>query len=284
MTDKQNKPFYKRTWFRVGLGLTLIASLSLRVYFETNTIKVNKVRFRSNKLPEGFQLNVVQLTDLHNKEFPNRNQKLLEAIQQAEADFIVITGDWIDRKTVDTSNALRLVDQMKAIHDHVYYVTGNHEWENALFSHFMDDLAERGVVILHNEHAVLTVRGVDIQIVGIDDASTNHENLVTAFESIDENLYTIFLSHSPVVTKRSPNVSADLVLSGHTHGGQVRFPFIGALIAPDDGLFPTLDKGIFPLGDDRYLYIDSGLGTTGAPMRLLNQSQISLIEIDPVHD
>ncbi|MFA9455173.1 metallophosphoesterase [Halalkalibacter sp. AB-rgal2] len=284
MIDKQNKPYYKRTWFRVGLSLTLIASLSLRVYFETNTIKVNKVQLQSNKLPEEFQLNVVQLTDLHNKVFPDQNQKLLEAIEQAEADFIVITGDWIDRKTVDTSHALTLVDQIKAIHDHVYYVTGNHEWENALFSRFMDDLAKRGVIILHNQHVTLSFRGVDIQLVGIDDASTNHENLVTAFESIDENLYTILLSHSPVVTKRYPNVSADLVLSGHTHGGQVRFPLIGALIAPDDGLLPTLDKGTFPLGNDRYLYIDIGLGTTGAPLRLLNQSQISLIEIYPFHD
>ncbi|WP_231686803.1 metallophosphoesterase [Bacillus sp. JCM 19034] len=186
----------------------------------------------------------------------------------------------IDRKTVDTTDALTLVDQITAIHDQVFYVTGNHEWENGIFSRFMADLAERGVTILHNQNVTLSYRGIDIQLVGIDDASTDHENLVTAFEGIDENLYTILLSHAPIVTKKYENVSADLILSGHTHGGQIRLPFVGAVIAPDDGLFPKLDKGIYLLGEEKYLYIDSGLGTTGVPLRLLNQSQFSIIEIN----
>ncbi|GAB2534713.1 metallophosphoesterase [Gracilibacillus alcaliphilus] len=279
MTGKKNRPFYKKAWFRVVLSLAVITAISAKIYVDTNTFKINKVPFQSDKLPEGFQLKLLQLTDIHNQVFPDENQRLLEEIQQAEADLIVITGDLIDRKTEDLTDALTLVDQITAIHDQVFYVTGNHEWESCFFGGLMNELTERGVTILHNRHVTLSYQGVEIQLVGIDDVSTERENLAEAFEGIDKNLYTILLSHAPSVTQHYPHVPADLILSGHTHGGQIRLPLIGALIAPDDGLFPKLDKGIYPLGEERYLYIDSGLGTTGAPVRLLNQSQFSLIEI-----
>ncbi len=81
MADKQGRPLYKRTWFRVGLSLMLISSLSLRIYYETNTFKINNVQFESSKLPEDFQLRIVQLTDVHNKVFPDQNQKLLKEIK-----------------------------------------------------------------------------------------------------------------------------------------------------------------------------------------------------------
>lgn len=75
------------------------------------------------------------------------------------------------------------------------------------------------------------------------------------------------------------DIPADLILSGHTHGGQVRIPFIGALVAPDQGFFPKLEKGIYEFGTNQFLYIDSGLGTSVAPIRFLNQSQLSVIKI-----
>lgn len=91
--------------------------------------------------------------------------------------------------------------------------------------------------------------------------------------------YTVLLSHTPSITEIYEQIPADLILSGHTHGGQVRFPLIGALVSPDRGLFPKLDKGTYQLGAGLYLYIDSGLGTTRLPIRFLNQSQLSLITI-----
>ena len=71
-----------------------------------------------------------------------------------------------------------------------------------------------------------------------------------------------------------------MILSGHTHGGQIRLPIIGGLIAPGEGVLPELDKEIFKIGGGRILYIDSGLGTSIIPIRLFNRSQISLISID----
>lgn len=80
---------------------------------------------------------------------------------------------------------------------------------------------------------------------------------------------------SPMLRKYSP----DIILSGHTHGGQVRLPLVGTVIAPGEGLFPKFDKGMFNLNNGSLLYIDSGVGTSKLPIRLLNRSQMSLIKI-----
>lgn len=100
-----------------------------------------------------------------------------------------------------------------------------------------------------------------------------------AFAGIDGEHYTILLSHSPGITEKYDTLPADLLLSGHTHGGQLRIPIIGALVAPGQGLFPSLEKGTYELKENQHLYIDSGLGTSVAPMRFLNQSQLSLITV-----
>src|SRR5690606_36275120 len=110
---------------------------------------------------------------------------------------------------------------------------------------------------------------------------THHEDVQAAFRGVDQEQYTILLSHAPniVIRYSSNDILADLILSGHTHGGQVRLPFIGALAAPGQGLFPKLDKGTFTIAQDQYLYIDSGLGTSMVPIRFLNQSQMSFIRV-----
>ena len=104
-------------------------------------------------------------------------------------------------------------------------------------------------------------------------------NINNAFNDIDQELYTILISHSPGIIEKYDNIPVDLILSGYTHGGQVRIPLIGALVAPDQGFFPEYYKGIFRLRPEKYLYIDSGLGTSIVPIQFLNQSQMSIIKI-----
>ncbi len=156
-------------------------------------------------------------------------------------------------------------------------MSGNHEWGNPYMEKFLSGLKERNVTILNNKNTQLTKKGVSLILLGVDDVSSSHEDLKKSLNNINQDLYTILLSHSPgIIEEYDKKVPTDLILSGHTHGGQVRFPFIGALVAPDQGLFPEYDKGIFKTGPEQYLYIDSGLGTSVVPIRFLNQSQISL--------
>ncbi|RDW15859.1 metallophosphoesterase [Oceanobacillus arenosus] len=260
-------------------GMLCVIGLSTKAYIDTNIFKVNRIEFYSNKIPLDSKLTILQLSDLHNKVFGVDNETLIDTVKQANADIIVLTGDLIDRGTNDFGHVFSLVERITAINPNVFFVSGNHEWGNASTEAFIEGIEQRNVTILNNQSTELTVGNVTLNLVGVDDAATKHEDLNLAFANVDQASYTILLSHSPSILDRYRAIPADLILSGHTHGGQVRLPLIGALVAPDEGFFPEMDKGIFEIGVNQFLYIDSGLGTSMAPIRFLNQSQVSLIEI-----
>ncbi|MCF3943406.1 metallophosphoesterase [Oceanobacillus alkalisoli] len=254
--------------------------LTLKTWKDTNHVKINRIEFKTNKLRPSQSLRIIQLSDMHNKRAWNIHQRLLHKINRSSPDIIVITGDLIDRRTRNFKQIFNFLDQLINMHIPIYFVTGNHEWGNRKRKKFMKQLRKRNITILGNESTRIQVAGIPLTLVGVHDSSTHHENVEEAFQQISETGYTILLSHSPYVIKTYPNLPADLVLSGHTHGGQVRLPFIGAVISPGGGVFPELDKGTCEWKRNRYIYVDSGLGTSMIPVRFLNQSQISLIEIN----
>ncbi|WP_080873956.1 metallophosphoesterase [Oceanobacillus timonensis] len=276
-TTKSKSRIKRRIIFIILLLMML--SFMMKVYFDTNVFKVNKEQFSSTKLEAGSELTILQITDVHSGSFGEDNSEILEKVKDLDADIIVMTGDLIDRKTKDLDIALHLAEALAEVNPDTYFVTGNHEHENPEKDAFLTGLENRGVQILRNENTKVEKAGQLFNLVGVNDVSTAHEDMSLAFAGADPQNYTVLLSHAPSVVQKYPDVRADLVLSGHTHGGQVRMPFIGALIAPDEGLFPELQEGVYPLGTERYLYIDSGLGTSGLPIRFLNQSQISLVTI-----
>lgn len=113
----------------------------------------------------------------------------------------------------------------------------------------------------------------------MDDPHTRREKLNEAFKGVNTERYTILLAHSPKIIKRYPKIQADLILCGHTHGGQIRLPFLGAIVSSGDGFFPKYSKGLYALKAGQLLYIDSGLGTRMIPLRTFNRSQMSLLTI-----
>lgn len=272
---KKKKNYHGILW---GLGALSLGTL-MKAYNDTNRFKVNKVQFQTKKVSPGSRISILQLTDIHNKKFRDKNKKLIQMVNNVNADIVVLTGDLISRSTIDFSNVYSLIEAIMKSNQNVFYVTGNHELGNDHVELFLTGLENRGVTILSNLNIQLTIGNTVMNLVGIDNASTDHEDLGLAFEGVDEGNYTILLSHSPNVVTKYNAIPADLILSGHTHGGQVRLPLIGAVVGPDNSFFPKLDKGIFEIKSGQYLYIDSGLGTTGYPVRFLNQSQISLIEV-----
>ncbi|WP_047986405.1 metallophosphoesterase [Ornithinibacillus californiensis] len=268
----------KAKQFLLLSGALLLSSL-VKVYVDTNIFKVNNIRFRTKKLPHDTNFSILQITDLHNRVFGKQNEILIKTVKDIHADVVVLTGDLISRGTNDFTNVFTLVEEIIKVNPNVYYVTGNHELGNDNVDMFLAGLEERGVNILRNQNTKITRGDTVINLVGIDNESTNHEDLDQAFDSISEEHYTVLLSHSPNVVDKYDSIPADLILSGHTHGGQIRLPLIGAVVGPDRSFFPKLDKGIFEIHTGQYLYVDSGIGTSGYPVRFLNQSQISLIEV-----
>lgn len=257
----------------VILGITYI-------FYQVNFFKVNEVLIKSSKFHADESIRILQISDVHNKKFLNDNKRLYRKVKGLDFDFIVITGDLIDGKTRDFTYIYSFIDELIDINPNIYYVSGNHEWRTGMNEEFIGGLDDRHIKILNNEGIQITHNDKVINICGIDDPYTNHDNLDKALSNIKEGEYTILLSHSPNVIDKYETICADLILSGHTHGGQIRLPFIGAIVAPGQGYLPEYDKGIFSVNKDTLLYIDSGLGTSVLPIRFLNRSQISLIEIE----
>lgn len=262
------------------LSLILLAFVTLgKIYFDTNFYKINRIVFQTDKLPIGSEVIILQISDLHNKVFGNNNKQLIRTIKLLKADTIVITGDLIDRRTKNLNNVFHFVKEITSFHNQVFFVTGNHEWANPLFEELLSGLRTRHVKILDHMSTQINVGESSIQMVGVDDYSISRGSINKALPITNNDQYTILLSHSPGVIQTKLVEDVDLILSGHTHGGQFRLPLIGALVVPDQGFFPKYDKGMYKIGDNKHLYIDSGLGTSRLPIRFLNQSQISMITI-----
>ncbi|MTI46907.1 metallophosphoesterase [Sporosalibacterium faouarense] len=265
---------------KVAISVLLLLALTIGyIFFDVNYTKINYLNLESDKIPKGESLKILQVSDMHNKKFPNANKKLFKLIRQSEADLIVITGDFIDGKTKDFTYIYSFVDKLVKINPQIYFVSGNHEWRTGRNTELVEGLKGKGVKVLNNRSEVFKKENFIVNICGVDDSYTRHDNFEEAIKGVNNDLYTVLLSHSPDLISRENTSFVDLILSGHTHGGQIRLPIIGALVAPGQGFFPKYDKGVFDLGSETKLYLDSGLGTSTIPIRFWNRSQISLITI-----
>ncbi|MGF7058738.1 metallophosphoesterase [Brassicibacter mesophilus] len=252
------------------------------VIFEIRYPKVNHVSIRSSKINRGKQLKILQLSDIHNKIYLNKNDKLIKKIKELNPDIIVITGDLIDWKTREYGDIYLLVEKLAEVNANIYFVSGNHEWRNGNVEQLVKELTRRGITIINNSNEIFFNNNIQVNMCGIDDPYSNHDDLDTALNSIDRNLYTVLLSHSPNIIFKKDVSQIDLILSGHTHGGQIRLPGIGAIVVPGQKIFPKYDKGLFNVSESTKLYIDSGLGTSVYPIRLFNRSQMTLIKIQGI--
>jgi len=209
-------------------------------------------------------------------------------LKAAEPDIIAITGDIIDSSHTDIEIALHFAEEAMKIAP-CYYVTGNHEaWiSETMFHNFENELTQLGVILLHDEEIILEKDSSQISLVGIDDPSFaetngvgigNHmaSDCLRKLASIDS--FSILLSHRPEYFNQYVKADFDLVLSGHAHGGQFRFPFVGGLIAPNQGLFPEYDAGLYT-EDNTNMIVNRGIGNSIIPLRFNNRPEIILIEL-----
>lgn len=260
----------------IVLFIVLISNVLSGVWFT----KLENVTIKTNKLEEKQSIKLLQISDVHNKKVMDSNQQLIRLAQRAQPDAVVITGDLIDDNTQDLDSVYNLVEEIYAITPRVYFVTGNHEWRGGLAEKLKTGLETRGIMVLDNKNDVVDMEDVSFNVCGVADWTSGNQKMGKALEGVDRSLYTIMLAHDPWIIHDYKDYAPDLTLSGHTHGGQIRLPGVGAVVAPGQELFPKLDKGIFDLNKSKFLYIDSGVGTSVFPIRFLNQSQITLITIE----
>ena len=244
----------------------------------------------------GSSVRVILLSDLHGKSFGRENSRLIAKIQEQSPDAIFLDGDMIDRSAdpTDVQELLRLIKRLHEIAP-VYFAPGNHELEYMQTdASLLTQVAEAGAVVVNDSYVDVTIAGQPLRIGGTmghafyfgrseeEFSSSPEYRFLKAFE--DTNVPKICLAHMPdtfIFNGAYSMWNVDLVLSGHTHGGLIRLPFIGGLYAPMQGWFPEYDRGYFRLGEHMQMVITSGLAGHGMIPRINNPPEIVVIDLVP---
>lgn len=276
-------------WHRVivlVLGALLLFSVLFSIYRSNMTFKTTEYTVESPFLPNAFNnYRIAQISDLHDNVFGQNGSKLLEAIDEAEPNIVVLTGDITSRRTQNTD---AVIDELKPIAEKypTYYIRGNHElyrdqsMENA--EAFYKDLDAIGVIRLENRTVTLMHREATIHLVGLMEPLGCYE--YSSPPKMDELLgekgdgYTVLLAHNPLPFQTYVDWGADLILSGHVHGGVIRLPFIGGLLSPERSFFPAYSKGVYQSGKQS-MVVSTGMGGPRFPFRLFNDQELVVVTL-----
>ncbi|WP_313165382.1 metallophosphoesterase [Sedimentibacter sp.] len=258
--------------------------------WQNNSVVVSKYEYKNSKLSINFNgFKILHISDLHNKNF---HGSLYKKIKDINPDIIVITGDLIDRRRTRIDIAVEFVKQIINIAP-VYYVSGNHEQLSASYDELKEELTNLDVHILDNSHLILNHGGERIGIMGLADPALiytegnndNNRNRVYAENNLKrlyENSVTefnILLSHRPELIEVYKNINIDLVFSGHAHGGQIRIPFIGGILSPNQGFLPKYSEGMIT-EDNTTLVVSRGMGNSIFPLRIFNRPELIVVELN----
>lgn len=267
------------------LAAGLIICAALFSYYQNNKLDWNSYTITSQKLA-GAGVKIVQLSDLHSKQFGENQTRLVTKVKAVKPDIITFTGDLVDQKKYNEKAALALMKQLAAIAP-TFYVTGNHEYWSGRYEQLEEGLKAANINILHNRKEKLHMNGTTLLIAGVDDpavsgnddaALTVEGELKVALEGVTEQDFVLLLSHRPELFSLYEKHDIDLVLSGHAHGGQVRIPFVGGLVAPDQGFMPKYTAGMFEKNETAMI-VNRGLGNSIIPQRVFNTPEIVEITI-----
>ncbi len=275
------------------LILVILVILVLwQMIYDTNRFVVRNYTVEDPRIRREFR--AVMLADLHNKSFGRENAALLQVIDEQKPDIILVAGDMLTAKPgKDPKVAIDFMRSLSGKYP-IYYGSGNHEYRAGIYPDKYGDLypkyhralMEMGVKWLINEEEILDTYGVSICGLQIDrsfykrlKATEMPENyLPELLGKPNRERYQILLAHNPEYFKEYAHWGADLVLSGHVHGGIVRVPFWGKGVAsPNLTLFPEYDGGSFEEQNSRMI-LSRGLGTHTIPIRLYNPGELVVID------
>lgn len=265
---------------------------------EIHTFAVTHYEITSSKLQSWkTEKKFLVLSDLHNASYGRENAKLLKAISKEHPDLILIAGDMVVGKpNRDVKVAQKLIEQLTAICP-VYYANGNHEYRmkiypeeyGSVFADYKAALEKKGVIFLENASEKLVLDGVEITLSGLEIDEKYYSKkerysypLEEMKEQIglgDETNYQILLAHNPIYMNTYLKWKADLILSGHLHGGVVRIPGIGGVITPQFGLFPYY-SGEHRKVKKTDVVVSRGLGTHTIKIRFLNTAELIVLHMN----
>lgn len=256
------------------------------VWWSNHCLQPEEFTCRLPRLPKGFDgCVIVQLSDLHGAEFGKNNEDLLERVKEAKPDYIFLTGDIQDRyRQTPRSYTVNLGRALAAIAP-TCFITGNHEWAFADIRELKRELAEAGVTVLTNEYVALTRNGDTILLAGIDDPNgyadqKTPEELAAELQAANPDVFWLLLAHrNNYFENRYSRLGADLVISGHGHGGLIRLPFTDGLVSVERSLFPSYTAGFYEANGSK-VFVSRGLGNSGRTFRLFNRPELVILTLE----
>lgn len=279
----------KKNMNRIILFIGTLVGFTIFLYVQNNLISITEVKLTSSKIPSSFKgFKILQLSDLHNKKFGDNQDVLIQKVKSINPDIIAITGDLIDSKSYDPEVSMELIRELVKEYP-VYFVTGNHEKWSGKYNDLEKELKQHHVTVLRNEHVSIQIGGQDIHILGIDDpefVTGNRDEgnvvkgeIIKAKFEMQPDTYNVLLSHRPEFLTEYADEQIHLVLSGHAHGGQVRLPFIGGLVAPNQGILPTYTTGLYEK-QNTSMVVSRGLGNSIIPQRIFNRPELVVVQLN----
>lgn len=274
----------------VIICIVLLILMIIGTILETNSIVVTHMEYSNSKISSEFNgYKIVQISDLHNKRFGKNQSKLIDKIKECNPDIIIVTGDLVDKRYYNLDVAMEFINNAINIAP-IYYVSGNHEISTEEYEDIKRKLIDSNVVVLDNESILLNKNEESIKLAGLLDPSyydgTNEVRKTKLNEELKKLVtneeFEILLSHRPEILDIYSENNIDLVFTGHAHGGQIRIPFIGAIIAPHQGLFPKYTEGQYTLNNTTMI-VSRGLGTSVITVRIFNKPEIILLELKSVN-
>ena len=266
------------------IALLLLALLAGGVWWGNNALVTEEYTYASAALPAAFDgFRVVQLTDLHGKQFGSGNARLVAAVRAAKPDLIALTGDFVDARS-DVSDLIPLIEGLLPLAP-VYYVTGNHEWGSGQALTVVRTLKSMGVTCLENEFAAVERGGEHILIAGVHDPNgfadqKTPEQLAEEVRAYEDDPWWLLLAHrNNVFPGRYSKLGADLTLCGHAHGGIWRLPFTDGLLNTEMQFLPSYTSGFYECGGAT-VFVSRGLGNSPHwAFRLFNPPQVAVITL-----
>lgn len=291
----------------VILGLIIVA-VAIEIYRETHSFKVTRYKVRTEKLSGiARDVRLIFLSDLHNWTYGSGNEKLLRSVRREKPDLILVGGDMlVGKEDTPYDTALHLLQELSAICP-VVCANGNHEQRmkedpekyGGAYAEYKNALKKSGVCILENQSVRIELGDKELVIYGLELPMDSYRRFkkqeipgedikaylgelpVSKTRNAGKGRYTILLAHNPTYMQAYLDWGADMVLSGHLHGGLVRIPGVGGIVTPQGFLFPKYSGEMTREGEQTVI-VSRGLGTHTLNIRLFNMPELIFVRLSDV--
>jgi predicted MPP superfamily phosphohydrolase len=258
------------------------AALVQAAVVEAHQFEITQPQIQLAKLPRSFHgLRMAQLSDVHHSPFLSQPEiaEAVRCVNALQPEIIVLTGDYVSHSREYIGACAEVLGELRAPLG-VYAVLGNHDhWTDG--PEMAAALERQNIRVLTNEHCKIEANGAHIRLLGVDDLLTKHANLPQALAGTSRDETRILLSHNPTIIREAARAGIDLVLSGHTHGGQINWRLLTGREERRRWLrrkSRRFMRGHSQLGDTQ-IYVNRGLGTVVVPMRYGCTPEITLMEL-----